>query len=488
MALYNGHLDVARFLADAGADVNFRGNNSSTPLHSAASKSYLDIVKLLLRRSADLNIRDRTSLDRVLVSDSGKPGVADLSGYMAGPTCQFPLYTASKNGQLDIVRSLLERGTDINERSTFRATALHAASGCGEVEVAKLLIERGADVDSQDRSGLTPLITALQYGQFEVAKLLLDHGADVNADTGGFTTALHIALSSGNLELIRLLLDRGAKVDVPDADGQTPRQLATHLGSYRTIVEIFSGFEEHGKGVTVQMISQPPPPITSKGSPTPHSARASTLANAPVYVPPAPASATRFAADPSFPAPPFVSSHGETSWQPRDNTSRDLHREKSVGDRLQPIITAATAELKKAAQTAQWTGWALNVAICGQVIIGAMALGAAFRGKNKSVAISILSGASTFVTSYSACTRGSDERQASLRVEALNRFLREVEAFQLIHGKEVSRECDEKIDGFRLGLENMLGNQPGSVMINSESAGINSSVEKEVGTTDPVSA
>ncbi|KAH9032818.1 hypothetical protein EDB84DRAFT_1417842, partial [Lactarius hengduanensis] len=153
------------------------------------------------------------------------------------------------------------------------------------------------------------------------------------------------------------------------------------------------------------------------------------------------------------------SDNGQCSLYSSAGASLDQYRKKSVGDRLQPIITAATAELKKAAQTAQWTGWALNVAISGQVIIGAMALGTAFRGINTSVAISILSGASTFVTSYSACTRGSDERQASLlRVEALNRFLREVGAFQLIHGKEVSREWDEKIDGFRLCLENMLGN------------------------------
>ncbi|KAH9054003.1 ankyrin repeat-containing domain protein [Lactarius deliciosus] len=507
MALYNGHLDVARFLADAGADVNSRGNNSSTPLHSTAGKGYLDIVKLLLRRSADFNIRDRTSLD--LVSDSGKPGVADLSAHMAGPTSLFgaagatlstirpllrrlapvqsqcPLYTASQNGQLDIVRSLLERGTDVNERSIFRATALHAASSYGKVEVVKLLVQWDADVDSRDTSGRTPLIWASESGQFEVTQLLIDHGADVNVDTGGLTTALHLALSSGNLKLIQLLLDRGAKVDVPDADGQTPQQLATRLGSYRKIVEMFSGFEEHNKGVTVR----PPPPINSKGSPTPHSAPVPTLAGAPVSASPAPApaSATRFAADPTVTAP-FVSSHGKTVWQPREDTSRDLYREKSVGDRLQPIITTATAERKKAAQTAQWTDWALNVAISGQVVIGAMALGAAFRGKNLSVAISILSGASTFVTFYSACTRGSDERQASfLRVEALNRFLHEVEAFQLIHGKEVSREWDEKIDGFRLSLENMLGNQPG-IMINSEAAGISSSVEKGVGATDPISA
>ncbi|KAH9057508.1 hypothetical protein EDB87DRAFT_1631155 [Lactarius vividus] len=250
------------------------------------------------------------------------------------------------------------------------------------------------------------------------------------------------------------------------------------LGLYRKIAEMFSGFEEHGKDVAVQ---------PSQGSPSLHSVRASTLADAPVSSPPVPAPATRSAADPTVPASTFVSSHGETAWKPREDTSRDPYRERSVDDRLQSTIIAATAERNKAVQTVQWTSWALNATIAGQVLIGAMALGAALRGKNKLAAISILGGASTFVASYSARTRDSDKRRALLRVEALDRFLREIEAFQLDHGKEVSREWDEKIDGFRLGLENVLGR---SVTINSEAAGnINSSVEKGVGaSTDPVSA
>ncbi|KAH8980600.1 ankyrin repeat-containing domain protein [Lactarius hatsudake] len=552
VALYSGHLDVAQFLIDGGADVNSRGDKSWTPLHSAAGKGHLDIVKLLLRSGADFNIRtdgDRTPWD--LASDNGNPRVADfLSGHRdttglmsldgavgtALPTIsrhlnsmhpprnsedvtssdeQRSLYTASQNGELDIVRSLLDRGTDINERSTFRATALDVASRYGKVEVVKLLIECGADVDSRDRAGLTPLITALQNGQFEVAQLLLDYGADVNVDTEGHHTALHLALSAARPEFVRLLLERGAKVDVPDVNGQTPRQLAIHLG-YRKIAEMFSGFDEHGKGVTVQLSSS----ISSQGSPSPHFARASTLgisADAPVpgSVPPTPAPATQFADDLTVPALTssvkmgpvkscqkrlrpvsnafdrshvyrcFVLSHGETALQPGDGTSRDPYREKSVGDQLQPMITAVTTERNKAARAAQWRGWALNVAIASQVLVGAMALGATLGGQDIWVAISILCGVSTFLATYLARTYGSDERRASLlRVKALDHFLREIEAFQLIHGHEVLREWDEKIDDFRLGLENMLGNQPGS---NSEAAGINLSVEKGFGATNPVS-
>ncbi|KAI9455687.1 ankyrin repeat-containing domain protein [Lactarius psammicola] len=67
-----------------------------------------------------------------------------------------PLYTASENGQLDIVLPLLDRGSDVNETESRRRTALHAASGKGRLEVAKLLIERGAYTDSRSMSGWTP--------------------------------------------------------------------------------------------------------------------------------------------------------------------------------------------------------------------------------------------------------------------------------------------------------------------------------------------
>jgi hypothetical protein len=81
----------------------------------------------------------------------------------------------------------------------------------------------------------------------------------------------------------------------------------------------------------------------------------------------------------------------------------------------------------------------------------------------------MLGGASTLVASYLARTKGTNEPQASkYRVQALDHFLREIEAFDLDHGYEMGDKWDDKINGFRLGLERILGNQPGSVMVNAE--------------------
>jgi hypothetical protein len=262
---------------------------------------------------------------------------------------QCLVYSASQKGQLDIVRSLLDRGYDVNDRNTDRETALDVASRFGELEVARLLIERGADVDARDRYGWTPLMTALECGQLEAVRLLLDHGADVNAKNRDHNTVLHRASFNGYLEIVRALLERGADVDVRNQDGQTPRQIAIQLGRHR-IVELLSDFGDHSQDITIQvrfitvqvtfdpltilpsplflvpttplgvlqtMISLTSPQIVSQGAPTPHSKIVlplKILAQTPVPpsrspTPVIPAPATHFASNSTDPAAGSVSLH-----------------------------------------------------------------------------------------------------------------------------------------------------------------------------------
>ncbi len=252
----NGHLDVVRLLIDNGADVGFPNYEGATPLHSAASNGHLDIVKLLLESGADFNIRnDNTKTPLDLAFDHGNPEVAGFLSHLRprnppdtvqpqrkrGEAVEPPdneqsslqLKNASAHGQLEIVRSLLDRGSDINEMDSRRTTALHSASFRGKLEVAKLLIERGAYVNSRNQGGSTPLQYATMHGNLEVARFLLDHGADVNARTRYGWTALHTASEEGHLNIALLLVERGADVDVRNASGRTPRQEAMVYGKHK---------------------------------------------------------------------------------------------------------------------------------------------------------------------------------------------------------------------------------------------------------------
>jgi len=175
--------------------------------------------------------------------------------------------------------------------------------------------------------------------------------------------------------------------------------------------------------------------------------------------------------------------NSETAWNAP--SEREPPREKTVGQRLAPTSAIAAEELARATKKAIFTGWAQNIALGLQVLVGALttALGAALSGKNTAVAISILGATSTLITSYLARTKGSNEPQTSLlRAQALEHFLREIEGFILDHGHEVGDKWDYKIKGFRLGLEKILGSHPGSVTISPDT---NPGQKMAVGSVDP---
>ena len=80
---------------------------------------------------------------------------ADANQPILGVT---PLYRASGNGYLDIVKLLVQRGADINLASSEAIrTPLHEAAVRGQIDVVRFLLEQGANVNAKDKTSLTPL-------------------------------------------------------------------------------------------------------------------------------------------------------------------------------------------------------------------------------------------------------------------------------------------------------------------------------------------
>ncbi|OGW17046.1 MAG: hypothetical protein A2X56_13405 [Nitrospirae bacterium GWC2_57_13] len=98
-----------------------------------------------------------------------------------------PLATAAYKGRTDVVKELLDKGADANERSGCglgwdpNVTALTCAAHGGHMESVKVLVGRGADVNARSRDGWTPLISAAYAGNADIAKLLIEKGADIDS-------------------------------------------------------------------------------------------------------------------------------------------------------------------------------------------------------------------------------------------------------------------------------------------------------------------
>ncbi|KAF9221097.1 hypothetical protein BS17DRAFT_785902 [Gyrodon lividus] len=144
------------------------------------------------------------------------------------------------------------------------------------------------------------------------------------------------------------------------------------------------------------------------------------------------------------------------------------HVRRTIGERLEPTIQHAVIERDKYAKKALWTGYALNIAIGLQVLLGALTTGlsaAVSSARQAQIATSLLGGASTMVASYLARARGSNEPELSItRVKDLEQFLRESRSFQMDHAHEygtAENGLDRRLEDLRLRFEALLGNANG---------------------------
>ena len=168
--------------------------------------------------------------------------VALLSGAAILPAT--PLVDAARRGEVEVVRSLLESGGDVNEARGDGLTALHAAAERGHVEITKLLISAGAELDAGTRiGGYTSLHLAARGGHTSVVMALAEVGADVNATTANTgVTPLHLAAAAlGGEQAVATLLDHGAQVNAREASsGQTPLMFAAAYDRSVAVGELLS--------------------------------------------------------------------------------------------------------------------------------------------------------------------------------------------------------------------------------------------------------
>ena len=115
------------------------------------------------------------------------------------------LIDAAGCGELGLVKTLLEKGANVNAQDDHGMTALTAASRQGHVAVAQLLVDRDADVDERDSAGETALMYAASKGLFEVVKLLVENGAGVAVKEGDLAQAMAVARKNGHEKTVEFL-------------------------------------------------------------------------------------------------------------------------------------------------------------------------------------------------------------------------------------------------------------------------------------------
>ena len=199
LAAERDHVDVARRLLDAGAEVEAEAPWGQTAFEWAANMGSEATAALLEDRGAERQgLWTAAALGRLdeveaCFDSSGglEPGAgrsprpgADLSGwtedsaFLVGDPVSDACYIACRNGSVDVARFLLNRGADPDARGYFGASALHWAAINGHEDVVQLLLEAGADRHLRDPEfDATPAGWAREGGQDHLVEIL-ENGGD----------------------------------------------------------------------------------------------------------------------------------------------------------------------------------------------------------------------------------------------------------------------------------------------------------------------
>ena len=246
IAQWHGFDDIKATLEKAGArdETHYAALSSEDSLIKAAKINDQVKIQLLLSQSTNVNYRDSNT------------GVT-------------PLLTAVYYGNMEVVRTMVKHGANVNhvpwglkeqriasssvtykERELLRTisrsdTALLVAIHKNHAEIASYLIDHGAKIAVGNRKGETPTLIAARNGNADLMALLLKHGADQNRaliekKVDRFITRIHKkekrpsllieAARGGHIEVIKVLLAAGADVDIQNGDGVTALFKAAEQG------------------------------------------------------------------------------------------------------------------------------------------------------------------------------------------------------------------------------------------------------------------
>lgn len=246
-AAAKGHIDIVRLLLERGADPNLREEHIAPhghALYSAIHGGYYDIIELLLEYGANSNAEVESSADCLSIAISrGDQRTVDLlcsygaarkthllsyygdvrtaaAAFAANPgLADDPgaLENAISEGNDQFVRLMLQYQPDLPKRISVGINVQGPMGRIKSLEMAELLFDHGMDPDLRNWLEMTPLHQFARSGDVANAELFIDHGADIHArDEDICSTPLGWAAKFGQVEMVRLLLDRGAMPVHPD--------------------------------------------------------------------------------------------------------------------------------------------------------------------------------------------------------------------------------------------------------------------------------
>lgn len=219
-----------------------------TVLTKAIRHSRLEIVDYLLNSGAKFQTFEDTTQenDIEIACENGNLDLVKLMIEFGYPLTDEQLLramtAAALHNHIDLLEYFLaDKKANINlEGEFFDETVLGTAANGASLNTIEYLVNHGADVNGGTTRVMTPLDRAVNRNRLDIAKYLIEKGADVNvigiySNGGGKTNSLLTqAVQEGYFDMVKLLVENGADLNYQEEwfdEGETILDVADHRGS-----------------------------------------------------------------------------------------------------------------------------------------------------------------------------------------------------------------------------------------------------------------
>jgi hypothetical protein len=188
--------DISAQLSDPGTEVE-------SEVEVASESTYSELESGLEEYSHTTSRPDLETKHDVFLTE----GKVDMCG-----TVDFSqetgLIQATKNGDIPLTKSLIEKGCDLDATDSNRRTALHVASSLGRLEIVRLLVQGGANVDAPSIQGQTLLHEACINGRHTIMQELSSEVVDLDMVDAKGLSAAHYCAMNGEVKCLSLLCNQ----------------------------------------------------------------------------------------------------------------------------------------------------------------------------------------------------------------------------------------------------------------------------------------
>ncbi|XP_029655622.1 serine/threonine-protein phosphatase 6 regulatory ankyrin repeat subunit C-like [Octopus sinensis] len=194
LACYFGNLNFLKFLVNLKVNINSVNSKNDTPILFATRNNHIDVVQYTSDNYFRFLLRNKASVD--IENDKGST----------------PLYWAVRYQYEDLVKLLVCDGKAMvsTRRKLGLETPITMATSLGNLEILKTLIENGADVNTKIKYGMKPIHVAAYFGHLELTDYLVNYNISLEDDDDFGNTPLLISVQQRKLDVFAHLLTLGA--------------------------------------------------------------------------------------------------------------------------------------------------------------------------------------------------------------------------------------------------------------------------------------